>query len=96
MTTKLKLKLETLCAKRVSSRRGKFFFAFLYVSEYFESIETHLFFSKIFMSAKRKTCKSVKPEEVKRPRMRVECEARGSEATEIASAQRLSSPAGLA
>ena len=43
-------------AKRVMGQRGKkkFFFAFLCVSEHFESIETHFFFSKIFMSAKRK------------------------------------------
>ena len=46
-------------AKRVIGQRGNFFFfAFLCVSEHFESIETH-FFSKIFVSAKRKTRASV-------------------------------------
>ena len=43
-----------LRAKRVIGQRGKkkyFFFAFLCVSEHFESIETHFFFfSKIFMN----------------------------------------------
>ena len=42
--------------KRVIDWRGKknyyYYFVFLYVSEYFESIETHFFFSKIFVSAK--------------------------------------------
>ena len=47
-----------LRAKREMSQRGKFFFAFLCISEHFESIETHFFFRKFFVSAKRKTCSS--------------------------------------
>ena len=42
-------------SKHVIGQRGKHFFAFLCVSEHFESIEIHFFFSKIFVSAKRKT-----------------------------------------
>ena len=58
-------------------QRGKIFFiAFLCVSEHFESIETHFFFPKIFVSAKRETraseasemrAQSAKPEGAKRP-----------------------------
>ena len=52
------------------------FYAFLCVSEHFELIETHFFFSKIFVSAKRETraseasetrARSAKPEGAKRP-----------------------------
>ena len=58
----VKLKNEKeLCVKGII---GLFFFLVcLYVSEPFESIETHIFFSKNSMSTK--------PKGAKRPRMRV-------------------------
>ena len=61
---------------RNGSKGVKFFFAFLRVSEHFESIETHFFFSKIFVSAKREMraskasemrAQGAKPEGAKRP-----------------------------
>ena len=45
------LEFEHSVAKGNTTHKGqKFFFAFLCVSEHFESIETHLFYSKIFVN----------------------------------------------
>ena len=56
-----------LQAKWVSGHRGQFFFAFLCVSlsEHFESIRAHFFYSKVFVNAKQIVCISAQPEGVK-------------------------------
>ena len=83
-----------LCVKRVMGQRGKlfFFFAFLCVSEQFESVETFTFFPKIIaMSAKRERDASAKRES------RNAHEQREQDAsTKLEGAKRPSSPAGLA
>ena len=45
-----------LRAKRVIGQRGKFFFAFLCVSEHFESIETHFFFENVYERKVQNAC----------------------------------------
>ena len=64
---------------RRSSQRGEFFlFAFLCVSEHFEFIETHLFFTKIFVSAKARGSEATENASAKHEALR-------SEATEYIS-----------
>ena len=56
-----------------------FFFAFLCVLEHFKSVETYLFFSKIFVSVKLETRESAKLEEAKRLRMKAQSQRERSD-----------------